>query len=188
MSKDRFDAIRKVFPFAFYDYEAEKQGDPWHPIGLLVKGYNENRHYSVAASVKKIMDECMSNWKPRTSALGGLPFLSFILRKPKPLGTEFKNSACCFSKIGLRVEVQRGEKPMQAAKYSKEHGVTAGCVLRLCEGTNYSGSGLKERKDAKNEGRKEHFEGDSWFASVRAAEQMALRGHEFGGPVSFKTI
>jgi hypothetical protein len=69
-------------------------GDPWHMVLLMVDGYNSNRQSWLAASVRKVLDESMSAFKPRTSKTGGLPHLSFILRKPEPLGTEFKTIAC----------------------------------------------------------------------------------------------
>ncbi len=94
MSFTRFKQIKEVFPSAFHDKRADPEEDPWFKIGLLIDGFNKNRQCVVAASVKKVLDEMMSEWKPRTSALGGLPNISFILRKPKPLGTEFKVTCC----------------------------------------------------------------------------------------------
>lgn len=91
--------IKAVFPFAFHDNKADPEEDPWYKIGLLIDGFNSNRKFVVAASVKKVLDEVMSEWKPRSSVTGGLPNLSFILRKPKPLGTELKVIGC--SETGL---------------------------------------------------------------------------------------
>jgi hypothetical protein len=48
----------------------------------------------IAASVIKLLDESMSAWCPRKDKTGGLPNISFILRKPEPLGTEFKSMSC----------------------------------------------------------------------------------------------
>jgi hypothetical protein len=98
MPKYRFDTIKKVFPSAFHDHEARRKGDDWYPIGLLVKGFNENRRNTVAASKKKVLDEIMSAFRPRTTATGALPNISYILRKPEPLGSELKVSGC--SKTG----------------------------------------------------------------------------------------
>jgi hypothetical protein len=89
----RFREIKNYFPFSFYDWSKEDD-DPWHPIGLLVDGFNENRNRTIAASILKILDEEMSAFVPQTTALGGLPHLSYIFRKPKPLGTEGKVMAC----------------------------------------------------------------------------------------------
>lgn len=53
MPKYPFDAIKKVFPSAFHDHEARREGDDWyHHIGLLVKGFNQNRRNTVAVSKK----------------------------------------------------------------------------------------------------------------------------------------
>jgi hypothetical protein len=54
------------------------------------------------ASLLKVLDESMSPFWPRTikkgGYLGGLPHIVFILRKPEPLGMEFKVhiSMLCF--------------------------------------------------------------------------------------------
>jgi hypothetical protein len=107
MAYYRFNEIKAAFPWSFQDkekqpsldedgteIEGEEGKDPWHMILLMVDGYNKNRNQWVAASVHKVLDESMSTWKPRTSKRGGLPRISFIFRKPKPLGTEFKDIAC----------------------------------------------------------------------------------------------
>ena len=92
MAYYRFRQIKAVYPFAFQDKEAEK--DPWNMILLGVNGYNKSRKDWIAASVMKVLDESMSAWCPQSTKTGGLPHLSFILRKPEPLGTEFK-CVCC---------------------------------------------------------------------------------------------
>jgi hypothetical protein len=89
----RFHQIKHVFLHAFTDEEAKQRGDKWHPIGLLVDRFNLNCAQCVVASSLKVLDELMSAWRPRTTQqCGGLPHLSFIGRKPKRLGTEFKVS------------------------------------------------------------------------------------------------
>jgi hypothetical protein len=88
-----FNEIKKYFPFTFYDWTKEGD-DPWHPIGLLADGFNDNHSRTVAASFMKVLDEFMSSFVPQTTALGGLPNLSFVFRKPKPLGTEGKVTGC----------------------------------------------------------------------------------------------
>jgi hypothetical protein len=63
-------------------------------LSKLIDEFNKNRGKMVAASVIKLLDESMSSWRPRKIKTGGLPNTSFILRKPEPLGTEFKSMAC----------------------------------------------------------------------------------------------
>lgn len=197
MPKYRFDDIVFVFPHAFFDLG--KPDDPWHKIGLLVDGFNENRRRVFAPSHKIVFDESMSAWKPRTTKEGGLPNISFIMRKPKPLGTELKNAACTetgtqhhrgfrcllvyFEGVMVYVEVQRGKDGMATKQYNSQFGATAGCSLRLVEASAYCGQDNQERIDAKEQGKKLQFEADSWFMGTTFAEQLSLRGHEGGGPV-----
>ena len=78
----------------------------------------------------------MCQWNPHTTKTGGLPNISFIARKPRPLGTEFKNVGCQVTHVTKFLEIQRGREGMRNAKYSREHGVTAACMLRLMEGAS----------------------------------------------------
>ena len=58
-----------------------------------INGFNENRNRVIQAPNLKVMDETMSAFCPQTRKTGNLPHLSYILRKPEPLGTEFKTMA-----------------------------------------------------------------------------------------------
>jgi hypothetical protein len=91
MKKYRFEQLLRFIPFAM---SGDDTSDPWNAIQGIVDGFNANRNHRMAASHIKVFDESMSPWNPTTTKTGGLPFLSFIMRKPKPLGTEFK-VACC---------------------------------------------------------------------------------------------
>ena len=92
MTKTRAQQLIKFIPSAFH---GDDNSDPWNPVMALLNGFNDNRSKKVAASFCKILDEAMSAFRPRTTTTGGLPFFSFITRKPTPLGTEFKAVACC---------------------------------------------------------------------------------------------
>ena len=85
----RFVLLRKAFGHAFHD---KKSDSDWAQIVLLIDGYNSNRKKNIAASFRKVFDESMSAMVPRTTPTGGLPTISYIMRKPEPLGTEFKVS------------------------------------------------------------------------------------------------
>ena len=58
---------------------------------------------NIAASFLKVGDESMSAIRFRTTAKGNLPHLSYILRKPDPLGTEFNTVA--FSVTGALLSI-----------------------------------------------------------------------------------
>ena len=50
----------------------------------------------------------MISSRPQTSKTGGLPNISFIKRKPKPLGTELKNGVDSDSGVMICAEIQEG--------------------------------------------------------------------------------
>jgi len=136
----------------------------------------------------------MSAWRPRKTALGGLPNISFIARKPEPLGkfkikiyyklrilcfikltfiklptgTEFKTTACPITGILRRMEIQRGKDGMKNMQFNKEVGATAGCTLRSLLGS------ISDKENFTKFG----IRGDAWFGSVRAANEVGIRGHE----------
>ena len=79
------------------------------------------------------LDETMSAFKPQKTKTGGLPNITYILRKPEPLGTEFKNGCCSKTGVMTFMELQRGKNGMKEAQYNRELGATAGCPVRLSE-------------------------------------------------------
>lgn len=86
MSYSRFKDFRHFLPEIWFDFQLKDEGDPWWMFAGAVKEFNDIRRERVHASSWKVIDELMSAWRPRTTALGGLPNISFILRKPEPLG------------------------------------------------------------------------------------------------------
>jgi Transposase IS4 len=167
MKQTWFDDIRCRFHFALFDLQKSDPSlasfDPWYPVVKLVEEFNKNRSRVVAASRIKVQDESMSAWKPRKDKNGGLPNISFIKRKPKPLGTEFKSVACGKTGIMLQLEIQRGKNEMPLrSKYFREHGATSSCALRAAHDTANCG----QRDDVHQPN---IFYGDSWFASVKTA-------------------
>ena len=94
MSYSRFKDFRRFLPEIWYDFQLKDEGDPWWMFAGAVSEFNDIRRERVRASSWKVIDELMSAWRPRTTALGGLPNISFILRKPEPLGEGLLSS--CF--------------------------------------------------------------------------------------------
>ena len=79
----RFEAIKAVVHCAFGE---EKADDPWGLLRPTIDEFNKNRLRTIVSSTLSTADESMSAYVPRTSKTGTLPHLSFISRKPKPLG------------------------------------------------------------------------------------------------------
>ena len=92
MKHYRFKQIKALIPMMFAD-ESKRTTDPWWQFIAAVESFNAKRKEMVAASIWKTLDESMSALRPRTTQTGGLPNISYIERKPKPLGTQFKNFA-----------------------------------------------------------------------------------------------
>ena len=82
---------------------------------MLIDGLNESRN-NIAASYLKAGGESMSAIRFRTTAKGNQPHLSYIIRKPVPLGTELNKVACFVTVEFLLVEVQSGKEGMNHSK------------------------------------------------------------------------
>jgi hypothetical protein len=112
--------------------------------------------------------------------------LSFVERKPIPLGTEAK--VVCEGSMGMCVfiEFQKGKTTMARQKWCRNYKATTACTVRLVDKM-----GLKEVEDRNNidrwlanNGKKRCVYADSWFVSVETA--LALKqelGLHFTGPI-----
>jgi hypothetical protein len=130
MSEGRFDQIKKVANYCFADL-SRRSSDPWWPIRGGVDGFNQNRQRTIKKSRAICIDESMSAFQPRASKLGGLPHLSFIKRKPRPLGTEFKCAADGPSGVMLWLEIQEGKAAMKGKALVGTLGANAACAMRI---------------------------------------------------------
>ena len=137
--------------------------DEWWRAKHLFVGFN-TACKNIAASFLKVGDESMSEIRFRTTEKGNLPHLSYIFRKPEPLGTKFKTVVCSVTGALLFIEVQRGKEGMKDSRYQKELGSTAACTNQMME--EIRGTGQKSKKG----GPKDRFLFDSWFASKKAAK------------------
>jgi hypothetical protein len=128
-----------AFNFNLRRYSEGKPGmdtEGWWDIADgFAEDFNLNRQYTFGGSGTIVYDELMSPWRPRTTALGGLPNLSFVMRKPEPLGTEMK--CACDAEVGLMLylEFQKGTDAMRAAPHAKDVGVCGACAIRLGRGS-----------------------------------------------------
>ena len=114
----------------------------------------------------------MSAWRLRQTKLGNLPNISYIIRKPEPLGTEFKTVCCPITGVMTYMEIQRGKEGMKNTRLQGTLGATTACTIRCSEGAHQGGTELKDS-----------VKGDAWFGSVRCAIAMAQRGNAFFGQV-----
>ena len=159
ISFSKFKIFKQFIPSIWESETYKRAGDPWWQFAAAVDEFNEIRSQYILTSAERVLDESMSAYCPRTTRLGGLPNLSYVFRKPEPLGTEFKSSVCTVTKIMTHLEIQRGKYGMKDKEYNSSLGATAGCTLRMAKALSQS----------KIDGNIEIIMGDAWFGSVKAA-------------------
>ena len=83
-----------------------------------------------------VFDESMSAFRPRTTKNGNLPHLSWIMRKPEPLGTEFKSVSEAVTGVMMALEITRSKDDDTSEKYDDivpKLGVSTKVSLRLAQ-------------------------------------------------------
>ena len=132
MKASGFKEFRRFLPSIYKNYSL-KETDPWWQFSDAVKEFNKARKTIFNFSNVFGLDETMSAFKPQKTKTGGLPNITYILRKPEPLGSEFKNGCCAKTGVMAFMELQRGKVGMKYARYNRELGASAGCTTRLSE-------------------------------------------------------
>ena len=151
MKQWRFNEIRNLLKYAKADLSLAPS-DPWAWFRPAVDDFNSSRKAVLQHGLVVTLDESMSAWKPRADKFGGLPNISFIMRKPKPLGTEFKAAYDATTGIMMHLEIQEGRDAMRQKAHVADLGVTSACVQRIATSACAPGSTIC---------------GDSWFSSVK---------------------
>ena len=185
LSRDRFEKVLRFWAYGPDGTEAKLIEKPWEEVDYRVRAFNRNRKEELVVGTDLTPDELMMAWKGKKGN-GGIPHLSFVERKPIPLGTEAK--VVCEGSMGMCVfiELQKGKITMARKKWCREYKATTACTVRLLEKL-----GTKEVEDEhnisrwlENRGKKRCVYADSWFASVETA--LALKkelGLHFTGPI-----
>jgi hypothetical protein len=161
----RFEQFRKFSPSMWEKKEMEGIDEWWQGISMTDE-FNNRRKKVISASQENTADESMCAMRPRTTKLGGWPHISYILSKPEPLGTEFKNTCCSITGALITLEIQRAKQHTPNLKYNRKFGATTGVCLRLIKSAD------------PEDGLKECIKGDAWFGSVRACAALGGKGHK----------
>ena len=165
MSRTRFEDIRKHIPATIAKNEAHGS-DPWWRLRGGVERFNKKRRALMQTVPVGVLDESMSAWRPRISKCGGLPHISYVIRKPEPLGTEFKAAADPATGIMLALEIQEGKQAMDAMRAQRGDmlGPSTSCVARLVSEISPAPLGYRRI-----------ILGDAWFTNVATAVEVARR-------------
>ena len=178
LSRDRFKRVLRYWARGPRGTKAKLKDNPWEEVDYWVRAFNKCRKEELEVGTNLTPDEMMFAWRGKKGN-GGIPHLSFLKRKPIPLGTESK--VVCEGTFGLCMflEIQKGKVVMARKKYCRQYKATTACTLRLL-----SKMGLDETDLPLPEKKKRCVFADSWFASVETA--MALKeelGVHFTGPI-----
>ena len=103
----RFKQLKLILPKTMED-RVRKETDGWWQTRKFMDSYGEKTKKTMYASSLCVLDESMSAFIPRTTKTGNLPNLSFVQRKPEPLGTEFKIGMDGLIEKCLWMETQEG--------------------------------------------------------------------------------
>ncbi len=115
LSRPRFEKILHYWSQGPDGTSEQLRENPWAEVDYWVKGFNKNRKEELVVGTDLTPDEMMMAWKGKKGN-GGIAHLSFVERKPEPLGTEIK--AVCEGTMGLSVflEIQKGKIAMARKK------------------------------------------------------------------------
>ena len=147
----RFDEIRQLVKYSKANLDRVPT-DAWSMVRDLIEDFNRTRVAMIRQGCVQVLDESMSAYRPRKDKLGGLPNISYVMRKPKPLGTEFKCVCDASTGVMMHLDIQEGRDPMRAKPRAKELGVCTATTMRIGEACTNQGNIVV---------------GDSWFGSVK---------------------
>jgi hypothetical protein len=123
----------------------------------VIDGHNEKRRKEFRAGSRLAPDESMVTWTGAAGP-GGMPRLSFIKRKPKPLGAEFKSVCDGSTGICLFLETQEGKARMARKIFCDAHPATTATTVtvRMLEKWASVRRHCRRRKNCGAESRRTH--------------------------------
>ena len=181
MKLKRFQEWKACVALAYAD-ETLKNDDPWWQISSVFDKMRRNRQRNIAMSIFKVMDESMSAFSPQTTKSGNLPHLSFVKRKPEPLGTEIKTVMCCLLCMFLTMNVcrKKGDTAGEESEYTDvTHMKTCRVSLSLMKASKVDRTltGDAAANAINPNATRDVFLGDAWFSSVELVVQ-AMKIHD----------
>ena len=179
LSHDRFVRILRYLARGPDGTEQTKETDPWAEIRWMVDGFNSTRKNQFRAGWIVTPDESMIQWTGASGPPIGMPHMSYVPRKPIPLGCEIKCVADGTSGVMMYIEVQEGKTRMMRLRFADEYPATVATTLRMV-----AAMGLGEINLPEHDKLRRVVVGDSWFASRATAAALKDKfGVEFTGCV-----
>ena len=146
LTKDRFERVGRYLSRGPLGCEEDLGNDPWIEVRWILTKFNDKRRKQFRPGWALVPDETMIPWKGNAGP-GGIPHISFIKRKPEPLGCELKTVCDASTGLMLQVELQEGKERMARKRYVDEYQATTATTLRLLGGLGVGENSLPvERK------------------------------------------
>lgn len=173
MTRNRFKHLTKYIAMFFDVGEADlKPDDPWRYVMPLFDLFNDWRRRKYVPSWLLTVDELMFLWLGKSGfpndGVGGdwtlLPAVSYVPRKPDPLGMEGKVLADGCSSVTLHIEPQQGAIRHVLQEFYQQYGHMTANTLRMCKA--YFRTSARPGEPARA------LKGDSWFASLKDVSVM----------------
>jgi len=167
-----FKAFMHAFPFMWSNemyWYLPKNRVPWDMFLPFVLQYNKQRT-NLLNVIMLILDESMSGWRPKSSATGGLPNITYEPRKPVNLGTMVRNGAECITGIFVHHDIVQSVLEQGDKKYVDE-------VSHLPEGEKvqvHVAEVLRQVENAKVPVNG-WVGGDAWFGSINTVVELKRR-------------
>ena len=180
LTKDRFTRVLRYWARGTLGVEHDLGHDPWGEVRPWIEGHNNKRLKELSPGTRLVADESMLPWHGNAGS-GGVPHLSFIKRKPHPLGVEVKTVCDCSTGVMMYCDLQEGKIRMQRKHYADKFPHTTACTARLFFKMGMNETGIRNRIHR-------IVYADSWFAGRTTARAlMAELGLHFTGPVKTST-
>ena len=165
-------AFNCAFPYLYADrkyWYMPKRDIPWDMFMPTIDKTNQKRSELMTAYCL-MLDESMSQWRPKTSKFGGLPNYTFEPRKPIPLGTMLRDASECFSGILTYVDPVKVSE-LQARK---EFGLEVTSMPDKGDMPVHTAEVLRQ---VKNSGLTIDgwVGGDAWFGSIHSSVECFKR-------------
>jgi hypothetical protein len=132
LSNDRFTRIMRYLARGPDGTETLKQGDPWAELRWMVDRFNATRKAQFKCGWIVTPDESMIQWTGASGPPHGMPHLSYVPRKPVPLGCcEVKCVADGTSGVMMYIELQEGKTRMRRLRFADEYPAAVATTLRM---------------------------------------------------------
>jgi hypothetical protein len=116
LSSDRF---QRVLRYLARGPAGTEETDPWAEVRWLVEGFNSVRKQQFKCGWIVTPDESMIQWTGASGPPNEMPHMSYVPRKPVPLGLEDKCVSDGTSGVMMYLELHEGKTRMMRLRFAE---------------------------------------------------------------------